>query len=87
VGTPDSFTACVRRLRPIDGRIRFLTQRIEAPEVVDPENPRAGEAATRVFLGATVRYANGAGTERVVGADEVDLNRNHISCVSLWGAR
>src|ERR1700681_1809280 len=79
-----------RRLRQIDGRIRFLTKRIEAAEVVDPENPRAGEAATRAFFGATVRYANGAGAERVVsivGTDEVDLNRNHISWVSPLGAR
>ena len=32
-----------------------------------------------------MRYANAAGTERVVsivGTDEVDLNRNHISWVS-----
>jgi transcription elongation factor GreB len=34
-----------RRLRQIDGRIRFLTKRIEAMEVVDPETPRAGQAA------------------------------------------
>ena len=32
-----------RRLRQIDGRIRFLTKRIEAAEVVDPEAPRAGQ--------------------------------------------
>src|SRR6202161_3061976 len=38
-----------RRLRQIDGRIRFLTKRIEAAEVVDPETPRAGQAATRAF--------------------------------------
>ena len=50
-----------RRLRQIDGRIRFLTKRIEAAEVVDPEAPRAGQAATRAFFGATVRYANAAG--------------------------
>ncbi len=78
-----------RRLRQIDGRIRFLTKRIEAAEVVDPEAPRAGQAATRAFFGATVRYANAAaGTERVVsivGTDEVDLNRNHISWVSPLG--
>src|SRR5262245_43188339 len=75
------------RLRQIDGRIRFLTKRIEAAEVVDPECPRAGQAA-RAFFGATVRYANAAGTERVVsivGTDEVDLNRNHISWVSPLG--
>src|SRR5215475_9460529 len=29
-----------RRLRQIDARIRFLTKRIEAAEVVDPEAPR-----------------------------------------------
>src|ERR1700751_3076766 len=36
-----------RRLRQIDGRIRFLTKRIEAAEVVDPEAPRAGQACRR----------------------------------------
>jgi len=74
-----------RRLRQIDGRIRFLTKRIDAAEVVDPEAPRSGRAATRVFFGATVRYADAAGTERevsIVGVDEVDLDRNHISWVS-----
>jgi transcription elongation factor GreB len=74
-----------RRLRQIDKRIRFLTKRIDAAEVVDPETPRPGKAATRVFFGATVRYATAAGTERevsIVGTDEVDLDRNHISWVS-----
>jgi hypothetical protein len=51
---------CGKR-RQIDGRIRFLTKRIEAAEVVDPEAPRAGQAATRTFFGATVRNANAAG--------------------------
>ncbi len=77
-----------RRLRQIDGRIRFLSKRIEAAEVVDPETPRTGQAASRVFFGATVRYANAAGAERVVsivGTDEVDLERNHISWVSPLG--
>jgi len=81
-----------RRLRQIDGRIRFLTKRIEAAEVVDPETPRAGQAKekekTRAFFGATVRYANAAGVSRVVsivGTDEIDLDRNHISWVSPLG--
>jgi transcription elongation factor GreB len=77
-----------RRLRQIDGRIRFLTKRIEAAEVVDPEAPRARQAQTRAYFGATVRYVNAAGAERVVsivGTDEVDLNRNHISWVSPLG--
>jgi transcription elongation factor GreB len=74
-----------RRLRQIDGRIHFLTKRIDAAHVVDPETPRSGRAETQVFFGATVRYVNGAGTEHVVsvvGADEVDLDRGHISWVS-----
>ena len=74
-----------RRLREIDRRIRFLTKRIDAAEVVDPERPRSGRAATNVFFGATVRYANSAGTEReirIVGIDEVDLDRHYISWVS-----
>jgi transcription elongation factor GreB len=74
-----------RRLRQIDRRIRFLTKRIDAAEVVNPEAPRSGRAATQVFFGATVRFANASGVERVVsvvGVDEVDLDRHHISWVS-----
>ena len=77
-----------RRLRQIDARIRFLTKRIDAAEVVDPEAPRTGQARTRAYFGATVRYADTAGTERtvsIVGTDEVDLSRNHISWVSPLG--
>lgn len=74
-----------RRLRAIDRRIRYLTKRIDSAQVVDPAAARAGRVATRVFFGATVRYANAAGLERVVsvvGRDEVDLDRNHISWIS-----
>ncbi|MEX1129495.1 MAG: transcription elongation factor GreB [Vicinamibacterales bacterium] len=74
-----------KRLREIDRRIRFLRKRIDAAEIVDPEAPRTGRAATHAFFGATVRYTNGAGTERevrIVGADEIDLDRGYISWVS-----
>lgn len=77
-----------RRLRQIDGRIRFLTKRIDAAEVVDPEAPRALQSQNRAFFGATVRYADASGAERVVsivGVDEVDLSRNHISWMSPLG--
>ncbi|WP_236657330.1 transcription elongation factor GreB [Acidisarcina polymorpha] len=77
-----------RRLRQIDGRVRFLTKRIEAAEVVDPEAPRKWQRATRAFFGATVRYANAAGAKRevsIVGTDEVNLDRNHISWASPLG--
>jgi transcription elongation factor GreB len=74
-----------RRLREIDRRIRFLRKRIDAAQVVDPETPRQGRAASQVFFGATVRYATPGGAERVVrivGVDEVDLDLNHVSWVS-----
>lgn len=77
-----------RRLRQIDSRLRFLGKRIEAAVIVDPEAPRKGPAAAKAFFGATVRYANAEGTERevcIVGQDEVDLARNHISWVSPVG--
>jgi transcription elongation factor GreB len=77
-----------RRLRQIDGRVRFLTKRIEAAEVVDPEAPRTALQSAKAFFGATVRYANAAGAERVVsivGTDEVNLDRNHISWQSPLG--
>ena len=79
-----------RRLRQIDRRIRFLQKRIDDAEVVDPETPRIGNAARRVFFGATVRYADAAGAERtvrIVGIEEIDLERSHISWKSpLAGA-
>ena len=74
-----------RRLRQIDRRIRFLEKRIASSSIVDPEAPRSGRAATRVFFGATVCYASADGTERmvrIVGLDEIDLDRNYISWMS-----
>ena len=61
---------------------------MEAAEVVDPEAPRSTLRATKVYFGATVLYANAAGDERqvsIVGVDEVDLDRGHVSWVSPLG--
>jgi transcription elongation factor GreB len=74
-----------RRLRQIDSRIRFLTKRIDAAEVVDPSAPRSGSAAAKVFFGATVTYLDPASQEHVVhivGVDEVDVHRHYISWMS-----
>ena len=74
-----------RRLREIDRRIRFLTKRIDAAEVVDPEAPRSALASSRAFFGSTVTYETSDGTEkivRIVGIDETDIHRNYISFVS-----
>src|SRR5215813_11029561 len=70
-----------RRLNQIDSRIRFLTKRIDAAVVVDPAAPRPVSAATRVFFGATVTYKDAIGQHvvSIVGVDEVDLDRGHIS--------
>ena len=78
-----------RRLRQIDSRIRFLTQRIDAAVVVDPAASRPRSAATRVFFGATVTYKDAAGHEHavsIVGIDEVDLDRGYISWRSPLGS-
>ena len=70
-----------RRLNQIDSRIRFLGKRIDAAVVVDPAAPRPGPAATRVFFGATVTYKDSDGEHvvSIVGIDEVNLDRGHIS--------
>ena len=74
-----------KRLREIDRRIRFLTKRLDAAEVVDPLTPRDEELAGRVFFGATVVYSNATGLEKtvtIVGIDELDLSRHYITWIS-----
>jgi transcription elongation factor GreB len=71
-----------KRLREIDRRIRFLSKRLEAAMVVDPaKQPHRDQ----VFFGATVTYVNSRDEEHtitIVGADEVDLDRGHVSWLS-----
>jgi transcription elongation factor GreB len=74
-----------KRLREIDRRLRFLTKRLDIAEEVDPAAPRDEELAEQVFFGATVTYARADGEENtvtIVGVDEVDMARNHISWIS-----
>jgi len=74
-----------RRLREIDRRIRFLTRRLDLAEVVDLADAPGDGRAGRVFFGATVTYADQNGSQNtvtIVGVDEIDLKRNHISWVS-----
>jgi len=71
-----------KRLREIDRRIRFLTQRLEMAEVVDPV---VHHGSDQVFFGATVTYAEDSGTERTVtilGIDEADSLQGQVSWVS-----
>jgi transcription elongation factor GreB len=71
-----------RRLREIDRRIRFLTKRLEAAEVIDPA---AREQSDQIFFGATVTVMHEDGHEHtysIVGIDEADVGRGRISWVS-----
>jgi transcription elongation factor GreB len=71
-----------KRLREIDRRVRYLSKRLANAEVVDP----AKRAKTdQVFFGATVTTANAEDKQRtvkIVGVDEVDLARGHVSWIS-----
>ena len=71
-----------KRLREIDRRIRYLTRRLDNSEVVDPA---ARGDTDQVFFGATVDYVDDTGeahTVTIVGLDEVDTARGHVSWIS-----
>ena len=73
-----------RKLREIDRRIRWLTQRLESAVVVDPR-PAGTEMA---FFGAFVEVEDDDGSlacYRIVGQDEIDLDKGHISWRSPLG--
>jgi transcription elongation factor GreB len=69
-----------KRLREIDRRVRYLIRRLENCEVVDSR----GRDSDQVFFGATVKYRNADAIREVtiVGTDEVDPAKGHVSWVS-----
>lgn len=67
-----------RRLREIDRRVRYLNKRLEEATIVE-DLPRD---TSKVFFAAwvTVEDEEGmANTYRIVGADEIDAQKNWIS--------
>lgn len=77
-----------KKLREIDRRVHYLTKRLETATVVDPDQMPASERA-RVFFGATVVVEDEEqhrSTYRVVGEDEIDLKKGHISWRSPLGS-
>jgi transcription elongation factor GreB len=71
-----------KRLREIDRRIRFLTQRLDIAQIADPSLHYGQD---QVFFGATVTYADEAGEERTVtikGIDEVEHLHGEVSWIS-----
>ncbi|QDC44457.1 transcription elongation factor GreB [Methylophilus medardicus] len=72
-----------KRLRQIDSRIRFLTKRMDAAEIVYSNTQTNTE---QVFFGAWVTLFNLSDdtemTVRIVGQDELDPSQGFISWVS-----
>ena len=71
-----------KRLREIDKRIRFLTQRLEIAEIADPTLHYGND---QIFFGATVRYSDDSGVERsikILGIDEADTLQGEVSWIS-----
>ena len=71
-----------KRLREIDRRIRFLTQRLEIAEIVEPSQHFGND---QIFFGATVTYLEDDGIERTVtikGIDESDSSQGEVSWIS-----
>jgi transcription elongation factor GreB len=71
-----------KRLREIDRRIRFLTQRLEIAVVVEPS---VHYGNTQIFFGAMVTYSDDAGLERCVtikGIDEANSAAGEVSWIS-----
>lgn len=73
-----------RRLREIDRRVRFLSQRLDAAVLVDPLKI----TSEKVQFGATVEVMDEDGGNRrftIVGVDEVDTAKGRISWQSPIG--
>jgi transcription elongation factor GreB len=71
-----------KRLREIDRRLRYLTKRLDQPEIVDPQKQQGLE---QVFFGATVTYAREDDSEltvTLVGVDEADMDVGKINWLS-----
>lgn len=70
-----------KRLREIDRRLRFLSKRLDILTIVTPSQEQEG----RVFFGAWVTIEDEDGavlSYRIVGGDEIDLEKRHISVES-----
>jgi transcription elongation factor GreB len=73
-----------KKLREIDRRIHWLTKRLETITVVDAR----AEGPDVAYFGAFVEVEDEEGTRttyRIVGEDEIDLERRHVSWRSPIG--
>ena len=70
-----------KRLREIDRRIRFLSKRLDKAEIIDPLQQKS----TQILFGATVKVRDEeeqVRIYRIVGIDETDVKRGHVSWIS-----
>ena len=73
-----------KRLREIDRRLRYLQKRLEGIQVIDPTEFRGPV----IRFGAFVQVEDEEGEEntyRIVGKDEIDAKKGHISYHSPIG--
>ena len=73
-----------KRLREIDGKIRFLSKQIESAEVIDPEKIKS----ETIQFGATVKVVDENEQNKtfsIVGINETDASKNFISWKSPIG--
>jgi transcription elongation factor GreB len=73
-----------RKLREIDRRMHWLTRRLESATVIEPRT----DGMQAVFFGAFVEVEDEEGVRaryRIVGEDEIDLSKGHVSWRSPIG--
>ncbi len=73
-----------KKLREIDRRIHWLTKRLESATVVEPRT----DGVKAAFFGAYVEVEDEdcvRATYRIVGEDEIDTDKGHISWRSPLG--
>jgi transcription elongation factor GreB len=73
-----------KKLRELDRRLRFLSERLDELTVLEPKPHPSG----RAYFGAWVRIEDEGGAERayrLVGPDEADAPQGHISVEAPLG--
>lgn len=74
-----------KRLREVDRRMRFLAKRINEALIIDPET----QQSESIKFGATVLVEDEHENQKeysLVGVDEIDTDKNHISWKSPIGS-
>lgn len=74
-----------KRMREIDGRLRYLMKKLDKTKIVDPKDQ---QNLDRIYFGARVTYAREDDSEvtvHLVGVDEADFEKGKINWLSPVG--